>query len=228
MLQDTADAKRVAGRPRCTQTHNCILEAAADLLEREPYRNISIDRIAAEAKVGKQTIYRWWETKADLVLEAYLARILGNRTCCGASGDVLVDLRDDLRGMITAFNSVAYGTAFRGLYAEAHLDDGFRQRFYEIFITSLEAASRPLFLRGINEGQLRPDLDIDLAFQTVYGSVVSRFLSRYGAIELELADRLVDFLAPSLVASPRPAGFALPTASTDAPRAEKAEPAWVF
>ena len=55
MLQDTADAKRVAGRPRCTQTHNCILEAAADLLEREPYRNISIDRIAAEAKVQSTT-----------------------------------------------------------------------------------------------------------------------------------------------------------------------------
>jgi AcrR family transcriptional regulator len=228
VLQEPVDVKRVAGRPRCAQTHKCILEAAADLLETEPYRNISIDRIAAEAKVGKQTIYRWWETKADLVLEAYLDRILGDRPCCATTGDALADLRADLRGMIEGLNTVACATAFRGLYAEAQLDDAFRQRFADLFIASLQRASRPLFDNGIAIGQLRPDLNIDLAFQVLHGSLVGRFLSSYGTIELEAADRLIAFLAPSLLAPGRAHVAEITAPRAEGARADQMEPAWVF
>src|ERR1700743_3311623 len=71
LAQQTA---RPVGRPRCMETHKAILCAAADLLESTCYRDISVERIAASAGVGKQTIYRWYDSKADLLLDAFLTR----------------------------------------------------------------------------------------------------------------------------------------------------------
>lgn len=80
------------GRPRCRLTQRAILDAAADLLETVRYRDISIERIAAEAGVGKQTIYRWYDGKAELMLEAYLARVT-DAVQQVETGDPVADLR---------------------------------------------------------------------------------------------------------------------------------------
>lgn len=60
------------GRPRSEQAHQKVLEATSRLLAQSSYDSITVERIAAEAGVGKQTIYRWWKNKAQVVLEAVL------------------------------------------------------------------------------------------------------------------------------------------------------------
>src|SRR3954471_7262811 len=59
------------GRRRSNKSHKAILQAALDLLEQDGYRALTIEAIAARAGVGKQTIYRWWPSKAAVVLEAF-------------------------------------------------------------------------------------------------------------------------------------------------------------
>lgn len=63
------------GRPRSVASHQAVLTTVARLLDVEQvgYDALTIERIAAEAGVGKQTIYRWWSSKAAVVLEALLA-----------------------------------------------------------------------------------------------------------------------------------------------------------
>ena len=58
------------------------------MLEAEPYPKISIERIAAEAKVGKQSIYRWWDSKADVLLEAYTERAVRRLPSFKRSGEL--------------------------------------------------------------------------------------------------------------------------------------------
>lgn len=60
------------GRPRSEAAHQNVLDATSRLLAEFSYESITVERIAAEAGVSKQTIYRWWKNKAQVVLEAVL------------------------------------------------------------------------------------------------------------------------------------------------------------
>ena len=55
---------------RSKRAHEAILTAAAELIHERPYSDVCIEAIAARAGVGKQTIYRWWASKAAVLMEA--------------------------------------------------------------------------------------------------------------------------------------------------------------
>ena len=63
---------RRAGRPRSETTRRNILQATAHLLERGTVQSLTIEAIAREAGVGKATIYRWWDSKALVVIDAFI------------------------------------------------------------------------------------------------------------------------------------------------------------
>ncbi|MBA2740523.1 MAG: helix-turn-helix transcriptional regulator, partial [Actinobacteria bacterium] len=64
---------RERGRRRSERSHEAIVHATQELLVERGHRELTIEGVAARAGVGKQTIYRWWGSRAELVLEAYLA-----------------------------------------------------------------------------------------------------------------------------------------------------------
>jgi len=65
-------SRRSPGRIRSTASRLAILNATLKLLETQSLQEISIEAIAREAGVGKATIYRWWPSKASVVIEAFL------------------------------------------------------------------------------------------------------------------------------------------------------------
>src|SRR5918994_3166944 len=67
------ESVRERGRRRSERAHAAIVTATQELLVERGYGNLTIEGVAARAGVGKQTIYRWWPSRAALVLEAYLA-----------------------------------------------------------------------------------------------------------------------------------------------------------
>lgn len=68
--------KNTRGRPRSRASQEAILRAAAELLEDHGFEAMTIEGIAARAKVSKQTVYRWWSSKADVLVEALAAGYL--------------------------------------------------------------------------------------------------------------------------------------------------------
>ncbi|MFC7643182.1 TetR/AcrR family transcriptional regulator [Streptosporangium lutulentum] len=60
------------GRARSEQARHAILTATATLLAASGYEQLSVDRIATTAGVGKQTVYRWWPSKSAVIAECLL------------------------------------------------------------------------------------------------------------------------------------------------------------
>ncbi|WP_188503421.1 TetR/AcrR family transcriptional regulator [Nesterenkonia alkaliphila] len=89
------DDERHRGRPRSEEAHQAVLDAVATLLDQRghTYEELTVERIAAEAGVGKQTIYRWWRNKAAVVLEALLTgRLKLTSEPVPNTGDLRADL----------------------------------------------------------------------------------------------------------------------------------------
>lgn len=93
-----AAPRRVAaeqrGRPRSERARIAVLTAAADLMRADGFERLTVEGIATAAGVGKQTVYRWWGSKADVVVEAIAEKYLD--VPMGGPADT-GDLRADLR-----------------------------------------------------------------------------------------------------------------------------------
>lgn len=197
-------ASRGVGRPRSETTHQAILQAAVELLENENYQSVSINRIADTAGVSKQTIYRWWDTKADLVLEAYTRRVLKRATPPEPSDDPLEELRKLLVTFFDTLQEPRVNRGLRSLIAEAQFDPAFRTKFHGVFVTTRRNLMRQVLDHGIALGQIRRDVDLDLVLDVIYGAFWYRLLSGTSSpLDPAFAASLIELVRPALSAGRR-------------------------
>ncbi|MGC5165885.1 TetR/AcrR family transcriptional regulator [Luteimicrobium sp. DT211] len=164
------------GRRRSEDSRRAILAAAVELVAEHGYGPLTVEKIAARAGTGKQTIYRWWPTKADVVMEALVEKAdLHIRVPDDGS------LAADLRGFLEA--SVALGRAsqvvaiLRALMAESQLDEAFGRRFREVFIENRRAALRTVLDRAAARGELPAGVSVDTLLDVVFGVIWYRVLT---------------------------------------------------
>ena len=93
-MQPKPDTKR-----RNARSHKAIVDATIKLLGSSGYVDFSIEKVASEAGVGKQTIYRWWPSRADLVLEVRRDRLMPPL----AAYDGQIPLRNFLENSLLSF-----------------------------------------------------------------------------------------------------------------------------
>ncbi len=191
--------KRTPGRPRSEATRRTILDTVVTLIGQQEYRNVSIDKIAAEARVGKQSIYRWWDSKADLVLEAYTDHSLSGMPPLRKSQDAFADLEVDLAHFFAFMSDALVAKGVRSLIAEAQLDDGFCKKLYENVHRVRCEALRCIFRHGYELGQFRSDLDEDALAHVIHGAFWYRFLSgTKHKYDKAYAKNIVSLLRPGL------------------------------
>jgi AcrR family transcriptional regulator len=200
-----AGARRAPGRPRSDASRQTILDAAIDLMRTQAYRDITVEGIAAAAKVGKQTIYRWWPSKADLVLEAYTERSLYKLPPDLPSGDVFADLEADLVRYFSLLRHEVVTKGVRSLVAEAQLDDGFRRKFYEAVWKRRCEAVHAILRRGVADGQIRSDVEIEAVAHLIHGASWYRMLSgTTRPFDAGYARTIVSLLKDGLASVPAP------------------------
>ena len=195
---DPRETKRPPGRPRSEATQQAIIDATIGLLDEVDYRDISIDRIAATAKVGKQSIYRWWPSKAEVILEAYTQK-LNRLPPLLPSPDAFADLDDDLRRFFAIMRNDLIAKGMRSMIAEAQLDPDFKHQFYARVARVRCEALRRIFRHGQSLGQFRTDLDEDALAHIIHGAFWYRLLSgtEY-AFDDAYAHTIVGLLRPGM------------------------------
>jgi AcrR family transcriptional regulator len=190
------------GRPRCEESRARILAATNALLETTSWSALAVETIAARAKVGKQTIYKWWGGKSALVMEAALTN-LEVQVFADDTGDARRDVLSFLKRSSKTLRDTATGRTLAALIAEAQNDATFARAFREQFQNVRREALRSVLQRGITRGEIIEDLDVELFIDTVFGAFWYRLLSNRAPINEKFAEQLVGMLWPSLRAKGR-------------------------
>lgn len=193
---------RPPGRPRSERAEKAIIEATLDLLAEEGgVAGVSIEAVAARAGVGKTTIYRRWQGKEALVIDA-LATLKGPLPQITGQS-----VRADLLALTRALSHEKRGNRRLDCYwnmlggSERHPE--LARRFEQDVIEPRREVFREVLRRGIAAGELRPDLDADVVLSMIVGSVTARARSLIlGPLPEGFAEQLVDTLLHGLRAEP--------------------------
>ena len=172
LKEDASSRKSVRpGRRRNPATQEAILAASLRLTGRVGYARLTMEGIAAEAGVGKQTLYRWWPSRAAVVLEAF-AR--------DASAAVEVRLTGDRGADLAAFLVAVHrriggpgGVVFRSLLAEALIDPEFASELYEHYLRGRVAE-----LKAVLGGREIGKNTLDRVVEMTYGAIWFRLATR--------------------------------------------------
>jgi AcrR family transcriptional regulator len=180
---------------RSEEARQAVLEAADDLLVERGFAGLTIEGIAARAGVAKQTIYRWWPSKAEVLMDAFVddaAEYLSPPD----TGDLGRDLRLHLSKLADFLTQTDAGAVFRALAGQAQHDSDVAARLRADHLSQQRDRDREPLLRAIERGQLSPETDVDLAVEQLVGPIYYRVLVTGQPVPAEFTDRLVDqFLA---------------------------------
>src|SRR5947209_3140574 len=122
-------------RRRNETAHAAILRAARELVDRRGFRLVTIEGIAERAGVGKATIYRWWPSKAAVVMDAVL-EAARPRIPFPDTGSPREDVRRQLASVIAFYTDTKAGRGIRALIAESQHDPSLAEALRDRFIAS--------------------------------------------------------------------------------------------
>jgi AcrR family transcriptional regulator len=183
--------KRAPGRPRSARAEQAIIEAVLELLgEGVSIEALSVESVAARAGVGKATIYRRWPSKEELVVEAVAALKLPLPELAGES------IRDDIVALLRATGQEP-GKG-RGMVMTCVMSQLSRNPdlygWYQKVVEPRREAIRQVLRRGIESGELRANLDIEVTLALLAAPmIIQRMLHWSPRLDLpDLPERIVD------------------------------------
>ncbi|MGW0395553.1 TetR/AcrR family transcriptional regulator [Streptomyces sp. NPDC003042] len=157
------------GRPRDRRAHEAIVRATAELVVEVGYAATSIGGVAARAGVGKDTIYRRWPGKAELVFEAVFTTT--DHAPMPDTGTLTGDLTVLLGGLLDEFHAPAAAAALPGLLADFAADPVLKQRIRADFLAPSKERLLILFERAALRGEMSADTPVDLVLDALAGAV---------------------------------------------------------
>lgn len=187
--EPAAAAPRAPGRPRSAEADEAILAATLDLVHEAGIGRLSMDDVAARAGVSKATIYRRWDSKESMILEALKSAVGKVQPIDTGS------LRSDLLFFVEAWAERIRNDRTRDLMPHLIAAATSSPSLQAALDEFSEMRTRPLrvaFRRAIERGELPPDTDVTLALDLLIGAIMHRRLFFDGVFADDEGERLVD------------------------------------
>ncbi len=179
-------------RPRSSHADEAILLAAQELFEESGVDSVTMEAIARKAGVGKQTVYRRFRNRNEVLAAGWLQH--AKTQVSVPRGDTLeADLRLFLSRLFVALESS--GDSLRRLMGQAQLDDGLRAAFREEFISQRRETLSEIIERHV------PTLDsyaVATAVDMLYGAMWYRLLTDHGPLDRSFARHLAWLVSMAL------------------------------
>jgi len=196
------NGKRPPGRPRSEEARQAILRSTLKILGQNGFSDLKIEQVADRAEVGKATVYRWWPNKGALIADAF-ASSTRRKLRFPDTGSVFTDLSQQMRQLIKVFRS-RRGRIVSAILAAGQTDKDLLEAFRERFLWPRRREAYATLRSGIQRGELRKDIDLDLLLDSLYGPIYMRFLIRHDQLTPEFVDRL----CAAVLRGVRPSGTA--------------------
>lgn len=187
MSDDNEGPKR--GRRRDPEAQSAILQTTRELLLEVGYAQLSIESVARRAGVGKSTIYRWWPSKAELVLEATSDHLeIG---LVPDTGDTERDLLIAARQLIETFSDRLASIVIFAVIGQLEPDSILSATFRDTWVYPWRESAARAIARGLVRGDIPAGTDPDLLLDVLVGTVFQRTLVLARPSADELAEALV-------------------------------------
>ncbi len=184
---------RALGRPRDPKVDRAILEATIQLLGEDGFDGLSIEAVASRAGVGKTTVYRRWPSKIPLVVDALSAM----KAPAPATVPDDLSTRDTLLRAMSGYTKPHEGSAARvlaGLVDAMSRNAELAEAVRAVLVTERQRSLLSLIQRGIERGEIRPDVDARVMVDLLGGPVVLRRLITGDPVTPRLARTIVDLV----------------------------------
>lgn len=168
------------------------MRAAREEVVRSGYPALTIERVAALSGVAKTTIYRWWPTKAHLVIDA-IAPVFDatNPIAAGAGASLRADLTRAIQRVSEGFSTHVGHHVIAGLMAECAQEPEVAEMYRDRVLRPRRGAVTSILEHWRAEGEIAPDADLDLAQDMYVGAVFYRALVVGGPLDSTFQDHLV-------------------------------------
>lgn len=199
---------RPRGRPRNLHARDAILRAARELLDEQGPPGVTMEAVAARAGVGKPTVYRWWPDRHAVAMAALMdspggapglqAAPAGTATPpARRSRSPLQALQQQLLAVAQTLSSRT-GRNVTAMIAAADPDTQVAKAFRHQFVLARRAEGRDWLLQAVQRGDVRSDLDVEVALDLVYGALFFRVLLGHAPVDAAFARQLVRELTRGL------------------------------
>ena len=159
---------------------------------------MTVEAIAERAGVSKATVYRWWPNKAAVVMDGFLSTV-SSEVPFPHTGRAREDIRLHMRRLTEAFSG-KIGLTVAALVAEGQADPELAEALRSRWLSVRRAEAREILELGIERGELRGDLDPEVAVDVLYGPIYYRLLVDHAPLDEDFADALDDHVFAGLSA----------------------------
>ncbi|MEU0545978.1 TetR/AcrR family transcriptional regulator [Nocardia sp. NPDC005978] len=184
--------------PRTVRSRDTALVSARELLIEQGLSGLTHGAVAARSGISRATLYRLWPEAPDLVRATVVQHITLSRP--PRTGELRADLRAALSATHAMLHEPAVEQGMRVIVERAGVDPGFAAVKEALYRTGTEPV-REILTAAVTEGDLPPDLDVDLALDQLHGPLFFRRLIANRPFDLEYTWSVVDDF---LRANPKP------------------------
>lgn len=176
---------------RSEAAREAILHAADDLLVEKGFAGVTVEGIAKAAGVAKQTVYRWWSSKTDVLMDAFLEDAAAELEPPD-TGALESDLRAHLRTTVHFLTADDAGAVYRALVGQAQHDPQLAQTFRARYLHAQQVRDQKPFIRAIARGELTADADVAALAEWLVGRLHYRVIATGESVDDSFIDAVVD------------------------------------
>jgi AcrR family transcriptional regulator len=182
-------AVRGRGRPRNPQVREAILRAAHEIIEESGPTSLTMEGVAARAGVGKPTVYRLWPDRHAVAMDA-LMQSHTHPSPARRTRTAIKALQQQLETMVDVFASRT-GRNVANMIAAADNDSELAKSFRNHFVLARREEGRALLTEAMDVGDVRSDLNVDVALDLIYGALFFRLLMGHAQLDHKAVQQIL-------------------------------------